>query len=135
MAAPKTGVISASILITKNSVIERKGIRTRLFLKPGADNVRLVINKLVNDIVVLKPDNITLIIAISCAPRPVNLVLDEKGVIKVQPDIVKVELLVLAMAFFFVLFLVTCVVRNHSESDTFITNGSIRPLIGFSKNS
>ena len=107
MAAPKTGVMSASILITKNNVIDRKGIRTRLFLKPGADNVRLVISKLVNDIVVLKPDKITLIIAMSCAPKPVNLVLDEKGVIKVQPDIVNVELLVLGVAFFLTLFFIT----------------------------
>jgi hypothetical protein len=42
-----------------------KGIKTLRFLKPGADNVLLVINKLVKDIVVLTPDNKALIIAIS----------------------------------------------------------------------
>lgn len=65
IAAPKTGVIKASIRITKNSVIVKKGIKTRLFLNPGADKVRLVINKFVKDIVVLTPDNITVIIAMS----------------------------------------------------------------------
>lgn len=77
-----------------------KGINTRRLRSPGADNVRLVIKRLVNEMVVLTPDNITVIIAISCAPIPVNLVLEEKGVIKVQPDIVKDELLVLGNAFF-----------------------------------
>lgn len=65
MAAPKTGVIKASIRITKNSVIVKNGIKTRLFLNPGADKVRLVINKFVKDIVVLTPDNITVMIAMS----------------------------------------------------------------------
>jgi len=65
MAAPKTGVINANIRITKNKVIVRNGIKTRLLRKPGADKVRLVISKLVNDIVVLTPDKITVIIAIS----------------------------------------------------------------------
>lgn len=65
MAAPKTGVIKASIRITKNSVIVKNGIKTRLFRSPGAESVRLVISKLVNDMVVLIPDNMTVMIAIS----------------------------------------------------------------------
>jgi hypothetical protein len=43
--------------------MEIKGIKTRLYLKPGILNVRLVINKFVNEIVVLIPANITPIIA------------------------------------------------------------------------
>jgi len=50
--------------------------------------VRLVINKLVNEIVVLIPARTTAIIKTSCAPTAVNLVLDEKGVINVQPEVV-----------------------------------------------
>ena len=65
IAAPKTGVIRANIRITRKRVMLIKGIRTRLFLKPGIDKVRLVINKFVKDIVVLKPDNKTVIIATS----------------------------------------------------------------------
>ena len=42
-----------------------------LFWIPGIDNVRRVINRFVNDIVVLIPDIITLIKAKSCAPKPV----------------------------------------------------------------
>lgn len=117
MAAPSTGVMSASIRITKNKVIERKGIKTRLFRKPGADSVRRVISRLVNDIVVLTPDKITLIIAISWAPIPVKRVLLEKGVIKVQPAIVRVELLALGNDFFFTRLVFNCVVTNHNESD------------------
>jgi hypothetical protein len=79
----------------------RNGIRTRLFLRPGADNVRLVINKFVKDIVVLIPDKITVIIAISCAPIPVKRTFDENGVIKVQPAIVSEELLDFGKDFFF----------------------------------
>jgi len=43
--------------------------------------------------VVLIPAKITAIVAISCAPKPVYFVFDEKGVIKVQPVIVKLALL------------------------------------------
>lgn len=72
-------------------MIDKKGINTRRFRKPGILNVRRVINKLVNEIVVLTPENKTLKIATSCEPKPVYFVLLEKGVIKVQPDIVKIE--------------------------------------------
>jgi hypothetical protein len=37
---------------------------------------------------VLIPAKMTAIIKISCAPTAVNFVLDEKGVINVQPDVV-----------------------------------------------
>lgn len=65
IAAPRTGVIRANIRITKNRVIVRKGISTRRLRSPGADSVRLVINKFVNEIVVLTPDRITVTMAIS----------------------------------------------------------------------
>jgi hypothetical protein len=63
MAAAKTGVIKTNIRIVKNKAIEMNGIKTRLYLKPGILNVRLVINKLVKDIVVLTPAKITPMIA------------------------------------------------------------------------
>jgi hypothetical protein len=59
MAAPKTGVTIASIRIVNNKAIVIKGKRARLFRKPGIANVRRVINKLVNDIVVDTPVKIT----------------------------------------------------------------------------
>jgi len=66
-----------------------------------------VINKLVKDTVVLTPDNKALNIAISWEPKPVNLGFEEKGVIKVQPDIVKIELEHLVKKiFFFLIFIV-----------------------------
>lgn len=100
--------------------MDRKGIKTRRFLNPGADSVRRVISKLVNEIVVLTPDKITLIIAISCAPKPVKRVLLEKGVMKVQPAIVRVELLALGNDFFFTRLVFNWVVINHNESDTLV---------------
>jgi hypothetical protein len=77
--------------MVKNKLILTNGINTRLFRNPGIDNVRRVINKFVNDTVVLTPEIKALIIAKSCAPKPVYFDFDEKGVIKVQPDIVKIE--------------------------------------------
>jgi len=41
----------------------------------------------VNDIVLLTPANITLIINISCAPTPVYFVDEENGVINVHPAV------------------------------------------------
>jgi hypothetical protein len=49
----------ASILSVNKIAIVIKGIKTRLFRKPGEISVRLVINKLVKDIVVLTPANTT----------------------------------------------------------------------------
>lgn len=106
IAAPKTGVISASILITKNSDIDKKGILFFLFLKPGAARTLRVIKRLVNDMVVLRPAKRTLSAAASCAPMPVNLVCDENGVIKVHPDITAVGLLQRSLRIRIVLFLV-----------------------------
>jgi hypothetical protein len=71
--------------MVKNKFIDKNGIRVFLCLKPGIESVLLVINKFVNDIVVLIPANITDITAISCIPKPVYFNLAEKGVIKVQP--------------------------------------------------
>jgi hypothetical protein len=93
IAAPSTGVINASIRITKNSDIDKNGIVFFLFLKPGAANTRRVIKRFVNDSVELSPANSTLSVAASCAPRPVNRVWEEKGVINVHPDITAVGLL------------------------------------------
>ena len=59
-------------------------------LNPGIDKVRRVINKFVNEIVVLKPDRRTVMIPISWAPNPVYWVFAENGVINVHPDIVKI---------------------------------------------
>jgi len=69
-----------------------KGNKTLLFLKPGIANVLLVINKLVKPTVELTPAKITLTIKISWLPIPVYLVLEENGVTKVQPAVVKVLL-------------------------------------------
>jgi hypothetical protein len=106
--------------MTKNNVIVKNGIKTRLFRNPGAESVRRVISRLVNDIVVLIPESITVIIAMSCAPKPVNLTLDEKGVMNVQPDIVNEELLDLGIDFFFSRLVLSCVVIYHNESEAFI---------------
>jgi hypothetical protein len=81
-----------NIRIVKNKLMVIKGIKTRLLRSPGIAKVLLVINKLVKLTVVLTPEIKALIIAKSCAPNPVYLGLDEKGVINVQPDIVKIEL-------------------------------------------
>ena len=120
IAAPRTGVMRASIRITRNKVIERKGINTRRLRSPGADSVRRVINRLVKEIVVLTPESMTLIIAISCAPSPVKRVLLENGVINVQPAITRVELLALGSDFFLTRFVLSWVVINHKESEMFV---------------
>jgi hypothetical protein len=93
----------------------KKGIKTLLFLKPGIDKVLLVINKLVKDTVVLIPDSRTLNIAKSCAPKPVNRVFEEKGVIKVHPDIVDIELEHFIINTFFLLFLRILKAVNQKE--------------------
>lgn len=79
--------MSDNILITKNSDIDKNGIKFFLFLKPLTPKTLLVINKLVNDIVVLAPTIRTLTIATSCDPKPVNRTCEENGVINVHPDI------------------------------------------------
>lgn len=114
-------------------MIVRNGISTRLFLSPGADNVRLVIKRLVKDIVVLTPDSITVIMAISCAPIPVKRTFEENGVINVQPDIVNDELLDFGSDFFFSRLVFSCVVIYHTLSDTFVRFCKIMPFTGKSK--
>lgn len=92
MADPKTGVITASALSIKSIDIDMNGISILLVRNPGIARVRLVTNKLVTEIVVLIPANITPNISISCTPKPVNRKSDEKGVINVQPATVCVAL-------------------------------------------
>jgi len=53
-------------------------------------NVRRVINKFVNEIVVLTPAKMTDTIKISWLPIPVYLVFEENGVINVHPAVVNV---------------------------------------------
>ena len=106
MAAANTGVINANIRITKNSAMDKNGILFFLFLNPGAAKTLRVISKFVNDIVVLVPANNTLRAAASWAPRPVNLVWDEKGVMNVHPDITDVGLLHLSFRISIVLFFI-----------------------------
>jgi hypothetical protein len=65
IAAANTGVTKANIRIVNNKLIVIKGNNILRFLRPGILKVRLVINKLVKDIVVLTPAKITLTIATS----------------------------------------------------------------------
>jgi hypothetical protein len=58
-------VIGTNNLKARRVAIVTKGNSTRLFLKPGIAKVLLVINKFVNEIVVLIPANITEIIKTS----------------------------------------------------------------------
>jgi len=85
IAAAKTGVTIANIRIVNKSAIVINGINTRLFLNPGIPSVLLVINKFVNDMVVVTPAKITDTINKSWLPKPVYFVFEEKGVIKVHP--------------------------------------------------
>jgi hypothetical protein len=59
MDAPKTGVITANILKVNNKAIVMNGNKTLLFRRPGIAKVLRVINKFVNDTVLLIPANIT----------------------------------------------------------------------------
>ena len=47
IAAPKTGIIKANILITRNKAMDRNGTNIFLYFKPGIPKVLLVINKFV----------------------------------------------------------------------------------------
>jgi len=78
--------------IVKRRLIVINGSNIRLFRNPGILNVRLVINKFVKDIVVLIPAKITLTMAISWLPTPVNFVLHENGATNVHPAVVNVRL-------------------------------------------
>jgi hypothetical protein len=57
--APSTGVITANILKVNNKAIVINGNKTLLFRRPGIAKVLRVINKLVNDTVLLIPASIT----------------------------------------------------------------------------
>lgn len=71
-----------------------------------------------------------MIIAISCAPIPVNRTFDENGVINVQPAMVKEELLDLGNDFFFSRLVFNCVVMYHILSETFVKFCKIIPFTG-----
>ena len=90
MEAPNTGVIIANILNVNRIDIVINGNKTLLFLNPGIDKVLLVINRLVNEIVELTPAKITATINKSWLPTLENLVLQENGVIKAQPEVTAV---------------------------------------------
>jgi len=66
------------------------GSKTLLFRRPGIAKVLRVINKFVNDTVLLIPANITATINKSWLPTLVNFVLQEKGVINAQPAVTDV---------------------------------------------
>lgn len=68
MDAPSTGVTTANILIVSNKLIVTKGNIVLLLVNPGIDKVLLVINKLVNDMVVLIPANMVATINKSWLP-------------------------------------------------------------------
>jgi hypothetical protein len=65
IAAASTGVINANIRIVNKRLMVINGNKILRLRRPGMLNVRLVINKFVNEIVVLIPAKITLTIAIS----------------------------------------------------------------------
>lgn len=58
-AAPKIGVTIASNLKVNKREMVIKGIKTLLFLRPGATKVLLVIRRLVKEMVVLIPARTT----------------------------------------------------------------------------
>jgi hypothetical protein len=68
------------------------GNKTLLCLIPGIHSVLLVINRFVKETVELRPANTTETSNKSWAPTPVYFVLDENGVINVQPAVVNVLL-------------------------------------------
>eukprot|EP01015_Nassula_variabilis_P002660 TRINITY_DN1154_c0_g1_i13.p1 TRINITY_DN1154_c0_g1~~TRINITY_DN1154_c0_g1_i13.p1 ORF type:complete len:278 (+),score=-17.42 TRINITY_DN1154_c0_g1_i13:2-835(+) len=116
IAAAKTGVIKANIRIVKNKAMLMKGSRTLRQRRPGIAKVRLVIRRLVNDMVVVTPAKMTDTIAASILPQAVNLTALENGGIKVHPAIVKVLLLHLVKQIFRRLFPVTLVAKYHMDS-------------------
>ena len=73
-----------NLLINKIEILT-KGNKIRLLRKPGIAKVRRVVNKFTKEIVVLIPAKYTPKTNMSCTPTPVNLVLEENGVMNVQP--------------------------------------------------
>jgi len=98
--------------MVNNKLIVINGSNIRRLRRPGILKVRRVISKFVKEIVVLTPAKITLTIAISWLPTPVNFVLQENGATKVHPASVNVrfEHLVIYTFFrrIFVNFLIEC---------------------------
>jgi len=93
-----------------------KGSKILLFRNPGILNVRRVISKFVNEMVVLTPAKITLTIATSWLPIPVNLVLHENGATKVQPAMVNVLFEHFVIYTFFLLILVNFLIAFQKFS-------------------
>ncbi len=120
MTAAKTGVIITSILNANNKPIVMNGKRTLLCFNPGIDKVLLVINKFVNETVVLTPAKTTETNKISCDPIPVNFVFDENGVINVQPAVVIVLLEHFDIKFFFLLNFNILFEKNQKVSGNLI---------------
>jgi hypothetical protein len=110
------GVIIASIRIVNNKPIVIKGIKTLRFRNPGIAKTRRVISKLVNEIVVLTPAKTTELIKISCVPKPVYLMFEENGVIKVHPAAVNVRFEHFVTYVFFRLLFTTLFATNHKDS-------------------
>lgn len=86
-AAPKIGVTIARSRSVRRREIVMKGISTLLFLRPGATSVLLVMRRFVKEMVVLIPARTTATNKTSWAPKPEYFMLEEKGVIKVQPAV------------------------------------------------
>lgn len=135
MAAPKTGVIIASIRNAKKMPIETKGSSTLLCLIPGIVNVRLVINKLVKETVELIPAKTTETSNKSCAPTPVYFILDAKGVINVHPAVVRVRLEHFVKYNFFRLILEIRLAAYQNVSGYFTTSPQKNNLNGTPKKS
>jgi hypothetical protein len=92
------------------------GIKILLCLIPGIAKVRLVINKFVNDIVVLIPAKTTERIKTSCEPTPVYFILELNGVINVQPAVVNVRAEHLDTKIFFLLDCTTLSAAYQKDS-------------------
>jgi hypothetical protein len=119
--------------MVKKRAMVINGNKTLLFLKPGILNVLLVINKLVNDMVVLTPAKITDTTATSWLPIPVNLVLLENGVIKAHPDIVNVLFEHFVKYTFFLLAFTALFATYQNDSGYSIIEFHINNLLGINE--
>jgi hypothetical protein len=106
----------ANILKAKRRLMVTKGSKIRLCLIPGIHKVLLVISKLVKETVELIPANTTDSSNKSCEPTPVYFTFDEKGVINVQPAVVKTLLEHLVKYTFFLLYLVILLAKYQKDS-------------------
>jgi len=107
-----------------------KGNSALRLRNPDITKVRLVISKLVNDIVVLAPAKITEIIKISWLPTPVYFILDDSGVINVHPAVVNTLFEHFVTYTLRRLALDTRSAVYQKESECFEKNSEIRYLTG-----